>query len=184
MTGRTAVSTVRHLGPDDVEAWWPVYEAAFAPMATRAAARHLLTRDEFAEEMGDDRILKLLARDEGRAVAMTTIATDVSAVPWISPDYYRAKHPEALARNALWYVGYTLAHPSERRTTAFVDMLDALIDMLADGRVTVGYDVSRFNDLSHHFADHLFRRARRVSDLTADEVDVQTYYTATFSRRR
>ena len=30
---------------------------------------------------------------------------------------------------------------------------------------------------------HLFERARRVADLTATEVDVQTYYAASFSAK-
>ena len=90
---------------------------------------------------------------------------------------------EAVEREALWDVGYTLAHPAARRTSAFIDMLDTLIEMLSTNRVTVGYDVSSFNDLSLRFANHLFERARRVADLTATEVDVQTYYAASFSAK-
>jgi len=184
VTAPTTVTIERELDEDGIAAWWPVYEAAFSPMATRAAARHLLAPEEFAEEMADARIMKLLARDEsGSAVAMTTVATDLDAVAWISPKFYKTRFDEALSRDALWYVGYTLAHPAARRTSAFVDMLDTLIDMLSTNGVTVGYDVSRFNDLSLKFADHLFERARRVADLTAAEVDVQTYYTATFSAK-
>ncbi|PWD51543.1 hypothetical protein C8046_13635 [Serinibacter arcticus] len=178
----TRITSVRTLGPSEIDEWWPVYEAAFTPMKTRAAARHLLERQEFAEEMADPRILKLLASDlDGNAVAMTTVATDLDAVAWISPAFYRERYREALERDALWYVGYTLAHPAARRTSAFVDMLDTLIDLLRENRVTVGYDVSHFNDTSRRFAAHLFERARRVTDLTAQEIDVQTYYAATFT---
>lgn len=184
MSTRTRVSVESQLDQAGIEAWWPVYEAAFSPMVTRAAARHLLERDEFAQEMADPRIMKLLAWDEnGQAVAMTTVATDLEAVAWISPAFYRNRFAEAEDRDALWYVGYTLAHPAARRTSAFIDMLDVLIDMLSTNRVTVGYDVSRFNDLSLKFAHHLFERARRVADLTATEVDVQTYYAASFSAK-
>ena len=184
MTAPTRVTIERHLDDAGVTEWWPVYEAAFSPMATRASARHLLSPEEFAEEMADDRIMKLLAWDEaGQAVAMTTVATDLDAVAWISPTFYKTRFDEALGRDALWYVGYTLAHPAARRTSAFVDMLDTLIEMLSTNSVTVGYDVSRFNDLSLKFANHLFERASRVADLTAAEVDVQTYYTATFSAK-
>lgn len=178
----TRVTVEEVLDDAEIETWWPVYEAAFSPLSTRAAARHLLTTDEFREEMADERILKLLARDQhGRAVAMTTVATDLQAVPWISPAFYEERFVGAVERRALWYVGYTLAHPAARRTSAFIDMLDVLIEMLRDGKVTVGYDVSRFNDTSLRFARHLFERARRTSDLTAAEVDVQTYYAATFT---
>ena len=181
---RTRVSVERELDQAGIDAWWPVYEAAFTPMVTRAAARHLLEREEFAQEMADTRIMKLLAWDEsGRAVAMTTVATDLEAVAWISPAFYRSRFGESVEREALWYVGYTLAHPAARRTSAFIDMLYTLIEMLSTNRVTVGYDVSSFTDLSLRFANHLFERARRVADLTATEVDVQTYYAASFSAK-
>ena len=185
MSAATRVTVERELDQARIDAWWPVYEAAFTPMVTRAAARHLLAREEFAQEMADMRIMKLLAWDEsGRAVAMTTVATDLEAVAWISPDFYRSRFRQAMDRDALWYVGYTLAHPAARRTTAFIDMLDTLIEMLSANRITVGYDVSSFNDLSLKFANHLFERARRVADLTASEVDAQTYDAASCSAKR
>lgn len=184
MSTPTRVTIERELDEAGVEEWWPVYEAAFIPMRTRAAARHLLSREEFAEEMADSRIMKLLAWDEqGSAVAMTTIATDLAAVAWISPAFYTTRYDEAFRRGSLWYVGYTLAHPAARRTTAFVDMLDALIDLLSTNRVTVGCDISRFNKLTLKFVDHLFERSSRTVDVVATEVDVQTYYTATYSPR-
>ena len=182
MSTATTVTVEKSLDDDGVGEWWPVYEAAFSPLQTRAAARHLLTREEFAQEMTDPRILKLLAWDaRGDAVAMTTIATDLDAVAWISSAFYSQRFAHAEERGALWYVGYTLAHPRARRTRAFVDMLDTLIGMLSEHRVTVGYDVSQFNDTSLKFAEHLFERARRVTGLTAAKVDVQTYYAASFA---
>lgn len=185
MTAPTRVTIERELDDAGVAAWWPVYEAAFTPLATRAAARHLLSPDEFAEEMTDPRIMKLLAWDvDGNAVAMTTIATDLDAVAWISPNFYRSRYSDAHDRGALWYVGYTLAHPTVRGTSAFADMIDVMFDLLTSNGVTVGYDVSRFNDLSLKFAEHMVGRARLVAEVDSAEVDVQTYYTATFAAKR
>jgi hypothetical protein len=59
-------------------------------------------------------------------------------------------------------------------------MLDALIDILVTDRVVCAYDISRYNDETLRFAEHLFARARRVSDLEVERVDVQSYYAATF----
>ncbi|WP_245528940.1 hypothetical protein [Beutenbergia cavernae] len=179
--GRARVATTRAVSDDVVEEFWPTYLAAFAPLAQRAAARHVLTREEFAEEMADERILKLLARDhEGHPVGLTTLATDLAAVPWVSPDFHARLYPEHAARGAIYYVGFTLAHPGRRRSRVFVDMLDALIEILVTDRVVCAYDVSRYNDETLRFAEHLFSRARRTCELDVDRVDVQTYYAATF----
>lgn len=166
---------------ETAERFWKLYLEAFGPLRTRAAARHVLRRDEFDEEMADPRVTKILARDEqGAAVGLTTLATDLAAVPWISPEFFAARYPEQAERGAVWYVGFTLAHPQRRATRTFVDMIDALVAHLAENRVVVAYDVSRYNDDTLRFADKLRRRMERGADVTVETVDHQTYYAATF----
>jgi hypothetical protein len=163
------------------ESFWKLYLEAFEPLRTRAAARHVLHREEFDEEMADPRVLKLLARDElGEAVGLTTLATDLAAVPWISPEYFTSRYPEHAARGAIWYVGFTLAHPGRRSTRTFVDMLDALVTRLAENQVVCAYDVSRFNDDALRFAQNLHRHASRTREITTETADQQTYYATTF----
>ncbi|MFP3712392.1 hypothetical protein [Puerhibacterium sp. TATVAM-FAB25] len=175
VTFETAVSG------DVAEGFWKLYLEAFEPLRTRAAARHVLHRDEFDAEMADPRVLKLLARDEhGEPVGLTTLATDLDAVPWVSPEFFAARYPEHAARKAIWYVGFTLAHPGRRATRTFMDMLDVLIAYLGEHQVVCAYDVSRFNDDSLRFADNLRRRAEITQNITAETVDQQTYYATTF----
>jgi hypothetical protein len=178
---RADVTFETALTADVAEAFWGLYLEAFEPLRTRAAARHVLHRDEFDEEMADPRVLKLLAHDpHGRPVGLTTLATDLAAVPWVSPEFFAARYPEHAARGAVWYVGFTLAHPGRRATRTFMDMIDALVAHLAEHRVVCAYDVSRFNDDSLHFADNLRRRLERTQDVTVESVDRQTYYATTF----
>ncbi|WP_251153017.1 hypothetical protein [Cellulosimicrobium sp. Marseille-Q4280] len=167
---------------DDVaERFWRLYLEAFEPLRTRAAARHVLHHEEFVEEMEDPRVLKLLAHDgQGEAVGMTTLATDLAAVPWVSPEFFAARYPEHAARGAVWYIGFTLAHPGRRATRTFMDMIDALVAHLAEHRVVCAYDVSRFNDDSLRFADNLRRHLERNQDVTVETVDQQSYYATTF----
>lgn len=167
---------------DDVaERFWALYLEAFEPLRTRAAARHVLYREEFDEEMRDPRILKLLAHDRhGEAVGLTTLATDLVAVPWVSPEFFAERYPEHAARGAVWYIGFTLAHPGRRATRTFMDMIDVLVAHLAEHRVVCAYDVSRFNDDSLRFAENLRRRLERTQDVTVETVDRQTYYATTF----
>jgi len=161
--------------------FWDLYLEAFEPLRTRAAARHVLHRDEFDEEMADPRVLKLLAHDEqGTAVGLTTLATDLAAVPWVSPEFFAARYPEHAVRGAVWYIGFTLAHPGRRSTRTFMDMIDALVAHLAEHRVVCAYDVSRFNDDSLRFADNLRRHLERTQDVTVETVDQQSYYATTF----
>ncbi|MCP2265408.1 hypothetical protein ACFQHV_01825 [Promicromonospora thailandica] len=163
------------------ELFWDLYREAFEPLRTRAAARHVLHREEFDDELADPRVTKLLARDEqGTPVGLTTLATDLAAVPWVSPEFFAARYPEHAARGAVWYIGFTLAHPGRRSTRTFMDMIDALVEHLARHRVVCAYDVSRFNDDSLRFADNLRRHLERTRDVTVETVDRQSYYATTF----
>ncbi|MBL0887720.1 hypothetical protein HGK34_15780 [Myceligenerans sp. I2] len=160
---------------------WELYLDAFEPLRTRAAARHVLRREEFDQEMADRRVTKLVARDrDGEPVGLTTLATDLTAVPWVSPEFFTARYPEHAARGAVWYIGFTLSHPSRRSTRTFMDMIDALVAHLTENQVVCAYDVSRFNDESRHFADNLRRHLERTEDVTVETVDQQTYYATTF----
>ncbi len=174
------VTTVRRLPEDVIDIFWPIYRASFEPLTVRAAARHLLSREEFEEDMRDERILKFLVQDGGRIVGMTTMTTDLDAVPWISPEYYRHHYPEHAARGAIYYFGYALVDPDHRRNRVFVAMLDTMLALLLENRAIAAYDVSRYNDETVKLAERLFIRARQTSDVTVDVADVQTYYAATF----
>ncbi len=160
--------------------FWELYRGVRAAAHARAAARHVLHREEFDEEMSDPRVLKLLAHDDdGAAVGLTTLATDLAAVPWVSPEFFAARYPEHAARR-VWYIGFTLAHPGRRASRTFMDMIDALVAHLAENRVVCAYDVSRFNDDSLRFADNLRRHLERTQDVEVETVDQQTYYATTF----
>lgn len=175
------VAFEKTLAGDVADRFWKLYLEAFEPLRTRAAARHVLRRDEFDEEMADPRVTKILAHDDrGRAVGLTTLATDLAAVPWVSPEFFAARYPEHAARGAVWYIGFTLAHPSRRSTRTFMDMIDALVVHLAEHRVVCAYDVSRFNDDTLRFADNLRRHLEGTQDVTVETVDRQTYYATTF----
>jgi hypothetical protein len=165
----------------EADRFWELYLEAFEPLRARAAARHVLLREEFDQEMTDPRVTKLLARDEqGEVVALTTLATDLAAVPWVSPEFFAVRYPEHAARGAVWYIGFTLTHPGRRSTRTFMDMIDTLVAHLAEHRVVCAYDVSRFNDDSLRFADNLRRHLERTRDVTVETLDQQTYYATTF----
>jgi hypothetical protein len=162
-----------------VEAFYPLYAAAWEPIRTRAAARHLLTAEEFAEEMIDERIDKYVVwNDDDQAVALTTVATDLAAVPWISPEYYRSRYPQEAARGALYYMGYTLVDPENAGKGAFLMMMDALQRRLNEERAVCGADICAFNQTNT--VGRRFHANAEFPGVEVLPVDTQTYYAVTF----
>jgi hypothetical protein len=168
------------LNDDVIDAFYPLYLAAWEPVRTRAAARHVLTAEEFAEEMIDERIDKYVVwNDDDQAVALTTVATDLAAVPWISPEYFKTRYPEEYARGALRYMGYTLVDPENAGQGAFLMMMDALQRRLNEERAVCGADLCGFNE-----TNAVGRRFHANAEFPGVEVvplDTQTYYAVTFS---
>src|SRR3954465_8043071 len=103
------ITVERRIASDQVDHFYRFYRAAFEPLRTRAAARHVFTFDEFAAEMLDERIDKYVAwDDDDTAVGLTTMTNDLDSLPWIEPAFYLERHPDQAARKALYYLGYTL----------------------------------------------------------------------------
>ncbi|HEX5741688.1 MAG TPA: hypothetical protein VFY17_09075 [Pilimelia sp.] len=158
-----------------VDGFYQLYQAAFGPLATRAAARHLLSAEEFAAEMADPRIAKHVAWGEaGEPVAMSTVTTDLSAVAWISPDFYAARYPEHAARRAIYYMGYTLVRPECRNQGIYHRFnLRIAVEAKRAGGI-LALDVCGFNQ-SRRLPDSVAAMARQLgAEMT--EVDVQRYY--------
>jgi hypothetical protein len=175
------ITIERALSAADIDIFYTVYVAAFGPLRTNAAARHLLTADEFADEMTDERIEKYVARGEdGEPVALTTLTTDFTAVPWISPDYYAARYPDHFARGALFYLGYTLVHPEHERRGVFARIAARIVRRLSEARAVCAFDVCGYNDDVHGIGKSIAALSRSL-DMSMDTIDVQTYYAATFN---
>jgi hypothetical protein len=172
--------TIERTIPDEVAgAFYAMYTAAFGPMRTRAAARHLLSEAEFAEEMADKRIEKYVVwADDGEPLALTTFTADVTAVAWVSPDFYAARYPEHTARGALFYLGYSLVRPDRPAYRAARLMLDRIVDRLIAERAVCVFDVAMYND--KRAVGRFAAALRRGRGARLETLDVQTYYGVTF----
>jgi len=168
------------IGADAIELFYDLYVAAFAPLQTHAAARHMLTFAEFEAEMTDPRIDKYVAwGDDGEPIALTTLTKDFTAVPWISPEYFAARYPEHHARGALFYLGYTLVHPEHEGSAVFARISSRVVRRMLEARAVCAFDVCGYNDATHRIGKGIAALNRRV-DMTMQTVDVQTYYAAEF----
>lgn len=127
--------------------FWNLYSVAFEPLKRQAIARQVLKVGEFAELMGDPRVDKYVAWDrDGRAVGLTTLTRALDAVPWISPDYFAEHYPLYWARNAVYYLGFTLAHPSQRHLRFLETLVSVVMGGLIERKALVAYDLCAFNN--------------------------------------
>jgi len=178
------VQVERHLevAAERAEELYPWYESTFAPLREAAAARHVLTLEEFVEEMADPRIDKWIATSEadGAFLGLSTLARDLEAVPWASPEYYTVRHPEHAARGAIWYLGFTMTPPNGQRAGVFATMLTAMMEAAVEHRVIVALDMCAANVESGLNAAIMAQLAAGAG-APSTQVDVQTYYSADFS---
>ena len=172
------ISIERVLTDEATQALYPTYALAFKPLLTEAAARHMLSAEEFAKEMNDPRIEKYLVRDDhDQAIGLTTLTTDLSVIDWINEHFYASRYPEAVARNALFYLGYTLVDPDHRRSNALLLMASEVNRRVAGCRGVVAFDICRHNVT--HGVGRLTARIFSPSD-RIDTLDTQTYYAADY----
>jgi hypothetical protein len=178
-----AASVTAETTVDDASAqmFYDLYLAAFAPMRARAAARNVLHRDEFFAEMVDPRVSKYVAwAAAGQPVGLTTLTNDLHSVPWVSPEYFAAQYPEHTARNAVYYLGFTLVHPDARRGTTFTDMIGHVLARLVTDRAVVGCDICAFNNTAHSFDQNIITMLTASAAVNVEVLDTQTYYSAVF----
>ncbi len=166
---------------EQAEDFYTLYLAAFEPMKSRAAARQVLHRDEFLHDMKDPRVAKYVARDAGgRAMGLSTLTHDLDTIPWISPEYFQHRYPEHAARNAIYYLGFTLIHPRHRNPPLAAAMLRAVMDTVAEAQAVLAYDICAFNDTVLRFGANVEAQFRRHAAVTVETIDTQTYYSAVF----
>jgi pyruvoyl-dependent arginine decarboxylase len=156
--------------------YFQLYSAMFGQLNTEAVARQLLSEEEFLEEMLDPRVHKYIAWDaEDRPIGMSTLATDVSALPWVSPDYFQEHWPEEFARGAVYYLGFTLVHPAHRGAGIFQLMIRTALQKVVDDRGVAAWDSCQSND-ERGMNSTAVRLVEEASGVTPVVVDRQIYY--------
>ncbi len=167
---------------EDAERFHDLYEAAFGPLRTLAAARQVLYRDEFFREMRDSRVTKYVAwAPDGRPIGLSALSTDLSTVPWISPEFYAHKFPEHSARNAIFYVHFMLAEPGGARQGGLDALFDTLVEICVARQVVALYDVCAFNDEDRRLGQKFRTRMESSASVLVSKLDTQTYYSAEFT---
>lgn len=179
-TGKLKVTIEERIDDADIEIFYELYEQAFGPLRTKAAARQVLHPEEFREEMVDPRVMKYVTwSEDGEPLSLTTLTNDLATIPWISPDYYRAKFPEKAARGAVYYLGFTLVRNDARLQSVFSDVVALLISRFVAENAVMCIDICSYN-ISIGF-DDVLRRLGTGVQTPLDELDAQTYFVADFT---
>lgn len=156
-----------------------LYDRSYARLAVDAAARQVLSQEEFVEEMLDPRVRKYLAWDGDRAIGLATLTTDLDTVPWISPDYFRAHYGEQLAREAVYYFGFCVVDPAHQGARVLGAMIEPMGREIRDRGGVVAWDVCRIND-ERGFAHDYARFLESLGAAPVTALDQQTWYAAVF----
>jgi len=176
---RQTVTVLAALDQPTTRLFWDLYLAAFGPLRTRAAARQVLTEDEFVAEMADPRVWKYVVHDvTGQPVGLTTLTKHLETVPWISPEYYEARYPQHFARQAVFYLGFTLVAKGARHLSGFATMLEAVAERVTADRGVCGYDICAFNNEAMRFDENIEAMLNRAAHVPVERLDSQTYYVA------
>ncbi|GAB3248500.1 pyruvoyl-dependent arginine decarboxylase [Nocardioides dilutus] len=160
--------------------YYELYRDTFGQMETQAVARQLLHESEFIEEMLDSRVMKYVAWSaDGEAIGLTTLTRDLATVPWISPAYFAHHYPDHHARDAIFYLGFTLVHPDHQGAQIFKAMIATVLQDVLPLQPVVAWDICLVND-KRGLGGAAGRLLTSLCDLTLVQVDQQNYYAGTF----
>jgi hypothetical protein len=132
--------------------------------------------------MNDPRVWKYVVYDRtGEAVALSTLTKHLETITWISPEYYEARYPQHAARQAIYYLGFTLVAKGARHLSHFATMLEAMSQRVSEDRGVCGYDICAFNNEAMRFDENIEAMLNRTGHVPVERLDAQTYYVADFS---
>jgi hypothetical protein len=164
------------------ESLYRLYCRAFEPLASRAAARQVLNQNEFFAQLADRRIDKYVAwESDSEPIGIVTVTRDLEAVPWISPEFYANRFPEQWARNAVYYLGFTLVRPATRRTSFLDTIVKLSVEPLVAEKAVIAYDVCSYNNDVLGFSKRIAEMLKRISRSQPQELDSQIYYSVNFA---
>ena len=173
---KSSVEKLSFIDRDMAERFLVIYRAAFAPLATLAPARQALTDEEFLDQMFDPSVIKFVAWDENEEpAALAFMATDLSAVPWISVPYFQARFPEHFARGAVYYFGALLVSPDHQGGPWASRVLRAAARTVTAARAVAVFDCCEHN-VGRKLPEMIARMASALTIFNATELQAQHYY--------
>lgn len=140
----TLIKTEPTLAGDHAEVAWSVYRECFTPLRHLAVQRHLMTRDEFDQQMADSRLTKaMLLDDHGTIIGIAAYTTDLGAVALVEPAYFEHHYRRAYSHQHIWYVTFCGVLPSY--SGAFLTFVEHIYNLSAPHDGIVLFDACNHN---------------------------------------
>lgn len=152
--------------------FYELYLEVFGPLRYAAAARHVLDRDEWDEEMRDQRIMKIVAWDGPTPVGISLLALDLAAVPWASREFYRARYGD----RPVYYCGISLVLGEYQGLSVFSSMMRRAFEVIRRDGALGAWDCASVTETHTKLVDKLRTFAGDTYPFAPDVVDTQSYY--------
>lgn len=169
--------------PTVLDELWDLYVVAYERIATADITRETLFRSEFDEVMADPTNKTCVVRDDGVAVSMITIATDIGATRYLSRAYFESRTPDRLAQGLVHYVMWVVTHPDHQGRRATFEL--ARGSLIAESRLgaLLVFDLPESNQPNQTGGGaELFRRlAEMVGPVSLEVHGGSRYYALDFA---
>lgn len=140
----TLIKTEPTLAEEHATAAWTVYRECFAPLRHLAVQRHLMTIDEFDQQMADPRLTKaMMLDDHGTIIGIACYTTDLAAVQLVEPAYFEHHYTRAYRGQHIWYVTFCGVLPAHHG--AFLTFVEHMYNLSAPHDGVVLFDACNHN---------------------------------------
>jgi hypothetical protein len=164
--------------PQFHRALWSLYRSSMAHLEDRAILDQSLHRDTFEGFLKDDRVTKTIAWRGDVPVGIAAMTNCLELVPMLSVNALRARYPELVAREALYYAAFICIDPNERARSLFATLVAPLMRIVGSRDGVAIYDVSQFSE-EHGVARTLNKLASWFPGGSSEPIDRQVYYALT-----
>ncbi len=167
---------------DAADQLYDIYQAAFVPLATRAAIDHTLPRHDFQELLDEPTVYKVIGWDHSdRPVGLVTFTDHLETDHIVSEPFYAERFPAEYATGRLFYLGFLLVRPNAQRGAVLTQLCNVVMSHVSEEGGIIAFDVCKFNDETFKLAQIcalIAKRNRRGASI--ETVDVHSFYAITF----
>lgn len=175
-----AVSITHHVVVTgaDAEQLWELYIANLEPLSDFALQKQYSEHDEMIALFANPKVVKIIARAEGRPVGLAIVTNSLEDVPEISPRFLRRRYPDYAARDAIFCGMYVIVDPHHRGISLFHRLYIELWQVVAKSSGVLIFDTCEFNRELFDVDSLAQRIASAFPNSSVTHVDRQTWYAA------
>lgn len=167
---------------DAAEALWTMYRSNFAPLETLAILQCCFERDEVLAELANPAITKIVGWQGTTPVGFAAITNDLESVPQISPRYLRAKYPDHVEGDRIYFGLFVTVSPEHRGMTLFNRLSLAMWQIPASCDGVLVFDICQFNRDTFDTDALVQRVGANFPGSNVEVIDQQTWYAATLPK--